>query len=126
MSDSFKHKPIDTVDLLQDANGALVTRGGMEGQGKPDLLTWPEGSDAYADPQTGTVSHDASVIFIRVAAGGALVSVDDEIGSEKPFIVPPNYWREIVIPGGIPAGSRIVARNLTSGVNFSELAVEVR
>jgi hypothetical protein len=123
---SYRKRPIESTDLLQDDSGALVVRGGMEGKGKPDLLCWDTGSDTYADPQTGNVNHDSGVVFIRVAAGGALVSIDDETDSEKPFIIPPNYWREIVIPGGITAGSRIVAKNLTSGVNFRELAVEVR
>lgn len=123
---SYRKRPIESTDLLQDDSGALVVRGGMEGKGKPDLLWWDTGSDIYADPQTGNVTHDSGVAFIRVSAGGALVSIDDETGGEKPFIISPDCWREIVIPGGITAGSRIVAKNLTSGVNFLELAVEVR
>ena len=123
---SYRKHPIESTDLLQDGRGALVVRGGAEGRGKPDLLLWDTGSDTYADPQTGSISHDSSVVFFRVAAGGALVSIDDETGGERPFVIPPNYWREIVIPGGIAAGSRIVAKNLTSGVNFRELIVEVR
>lgn len=120
-------KPFAATDLAFDKEtGALFTRGGMEGKGKPDLLTWATGSDIYAAPATGTVSHDASVVFIRVASGGAMVSVGDEEDSEKPYIIPPNYFREIVIPGGISAGCRIVAKNLIDGANFRELTVEVR
>jgi len=65
-------------------------------------------------------------VFIRVGSGGALVSIDDAPGSEKPYVIPPNYWREIVVTGGIPAGARVVARNLVAGANFSDLVVEVR
>jgi hypothetical protein len=123
---SFKKRPIDSVDLLQDQGGALVIRDALAGKGKPDLLVWDSGSDLYAEPVSGTVSHEASVVFIRIAAGGALVSIADEAGNETPFVIPPNYWREIIIPGGIPAGSRIVAKNLTAGANFRDLMVEVR
>ena len=116
-----------SVDVqVDDATGALLTRSGLEGAGKPDLLTWGIGTDAWADPDAGSISHDATVVFIRVGSGGALVSIDDAPGAEKPYIVPPNYWREIVVPGGVPAGARVVARNLVVGVDFSDLAVEVR
>jgi len=118
---------LHSVDVqVDDATGALLIRSGLEGAGKPDLLTWNTGTDAWADPDAGNVSHDGTVVFIRVGSGGALVSIDDAPGAEKSYIVPPNYWREIVVPSGIPAGARVVAKNLATGVNFSDLAVEVR
>jgi hypothetical protein len=118
---------LHSVDVqVDDASGALLIRSGLEGAGKPDLLTWITGTDAWAGPDAGSVSHDGTVVFIRVGSGGALVSIDDAVGQEKPYIVPPNYWREIVVPGGIPTGARLVAKNLDAGVNFSDLAVEVR
>lgn len=123
---SYRKRPIESTDLLQDSSGALVTRGGAEGRGKPDILAWLTGSDNWSQADSGTVSHDASVVFVRVGSGGALVSIDDEAGQEKPYLIPPNYWREIVIPGSIPAGARIVAKNLTTGVDFTDLYVEVR
>ena len=98
----------------------------LEGGGKPDLLTWTVGSDPYANPVSGNVTHEGKLVFIRVGSGGALVSIGDAAGQEKPYIVPPNYWREIVIPGGVPIGARIVAKNLVVGVSFSDLFVEVR
>jgi len=98
----------------------------LEGGGKPDLLTWSYGTDAYSTATSGSVTHEGKLVFIRVGSGGALLSIGDAAGQEKPYLVPPNYWREIVIPGGVPAGARIVARNLVVGVNFSDLFVEVR
>ena len=98
----------------------------LEGGGKPDLLRWPVGSDAYTQASSGSVTHESRLAFIRVGTGGVLVSIGDAEGQEKPFLIPPNYWREIVIPGGIAAGARIVARNLVAGVNFTDLYVEVR
>jgi hypothetical protein len=98
----------------------------LEGRGKPDLLTWATGTDSYAAPTSGSVTHDGKLAFIRVGSGGALVSIHDAAGQEKPYIVPPNYWREIVVPGGVPAGARIVAKNLVAGTSFSDLFVEVR
>ena len=118
---------LHSVDVqVDDATGALLIRSGLEGAGKPDLLTWASGGDAWSTPDTGSVTHDATVVFIRIGSGGALVSIDDADGQEKPYIIPPNYWREIVVPGGIPAGARIVARNLAGGINFSDLYAEVR
>jgi len=118
---------LHSVDVqVDDATGALLTRSGLEGEGKPDLLTWSAGTDAWADPDAGSISHNGTVVFIRVASGGALVSIDDAPGAEKPYVIPPNYWREIAVPGGIPGGARVVARNLVAGVNFSDLVVEVR
>lgn len=98
----------------------------LEGCGKPDLLQWPTGTDAYAPAASGSVAHESRIAFVRVGSGGALVSIGDPIGQEKPFLIPPNYWREIVIPGGMAAGARIVAKNLTQGVSYSDLYVEVR
>ena len=123
---SYRKRPIDSADLLQDANGALIVSSGQEGRDKPDILTWLAGSDSWSQADSGAVGHEASIVFIRVGAGGALVSIDDETGQERPFIIPPNYWREIVVSGGIPAGARIVAKNLTAGANFTDLYVEVR
>ena len=122
----MKRQAINSADLLQDESGALVVRGGMEGLGKPDLLSWATGDDTWTQADSGAVTHDSSVVFIRVGSGGALVSIGDAVGQEKSYLIPPNYWRELVIPGGIPASSRIVAKNLVSGVNFSDLYVEVR
>lgn len=109
--------PIMRVDIGGEA---------LEGGGKPDLLRWPTGTDSYAAPTTGSVTHDGKLAFIRVGSGGALVSINDAAGQEKPYIVPPNYWREIVVPVGVPAGARIVAKNLVVGMGFSDLFVEVR
>lgn len=109
--------PIMRVDIGGEA---------LEGGGKPDLLRWPTGTDSYAAPTTGSVTHDGKLAFIRVGSGGALVSINDAAGQEKPYVVPPNYWREIVLPGGAPAGARIVAKNLVAGMSFSDLFVEVR
>lgn len=122
----IKKKFIKTVDLAIDDSGAILTSTGLEGRGKPDILRWYSGYDSYVPPMSGHISHDSSCVFIRVGIGGAYVSIDDASGQEKPFIIPPNYWREIAIPGGIPAGARIVARNLIYGDNFSDLIVEVR
>lgn len=120
-------KYINSVDVVvDDATGAIVVASGVDGKGKPDILSWPDGSDNWAVSATGAVLHDSSVVFIRVGIGGAFVSIDDADGAEKPYVIPPNYWREIVIPGGIPAGARIVAKNFTAGSNFSDLTVEVR
>jgi hypothetical protein len=118
---------IQSADVLvDDASGALVVKAGIEGSGKPCLLTWNAGTDNYAAPAFGSVAHDCTVLFIRVGDGGALVSIGDAAGQEKPYIIPPNYWREIVVAGGIPAGAHIVAKNLSAGTNFTDLAVEVR
>jgi len=118
---------LHSVDVqVDDTTGALLIRSGLEGAGKPDLLTWGIGADAWADPDAGSITHDATVVFVRVGSGGALVSINDALGAEKPYVIPPNYWREIVVPGGVPAGARVVARNLVAGVNFSDLVVEVR
>lgn len=122
----MKKRFIGAIDLVTDSAGAILVRTAIAGRGKPDILSWSAGSDTFSQAESGTVSHDASVIFIRVGAGGALVSIDDQDGSEKPFIIPPNYWREIVLSDVIPAGARIVAKNLTAGENFSDLIVEVR
>ena len=122
----MKKHSIDSADLLQDDSGALVVHDALEGRGKPDLLVWETGSDTWSQPDTGTVTHDASVVFVHIGSGGALISIGDAVGQEKFYLIPPNYWREFAIPGGIAAGSRIVAKNLTSGVNFSNLYVEVR
>lgn len=118
---------LHSVDVqVDDATGALLIRSGLEGAGKPDLLTWTSGTNTYANPNSGSVTHAGTVVFIRVGSGGALVSIADAAGQEKPYIIPPNYWREIVVPGGIATGARIVARNLVSGASFSDLFVEVR
>ncbi len=117
---------IGATDIVTDSAGAILVRTAMAGLGKPDILSWSAGSDDWTQADSGLVTHDAKVIFVRVAIGGAYVSVDDEQGSEKPFIVPPNYWREIVLPEIISAGARIVAKNLTVGDDFSDLIVEVR
>lgn len=118
---------IQSVDVqIDEATGALLTRGTLDGAGKPDLLVWATGSDSYAGPDAGTVTHAGTVLFVRVGSGGALVSVDDEAGQERPYLIPGNYWREIVVPAGIPVGARIVARNLDAGVDFAGLYVEVR
>jgi len=118
---------LHSVDVqVDDATGAILIRSGLEGTGKPDLLTWATGTDTWADPGSGSVTHDGTVVFIRVGSGGALVSIDDEAGQEKPYLIPPNYWREIVVPGGVPSGARIVAKNLTAGADFTDLYVEVR
>lgn len=118
---------LHSVDVqVDDATGALLIRSGLEGAGKPDLLTWTSGNDAYANPTSGSVTHAGTVVFIRVGSGGALVSIDDAAGQEKPYVIPPNYWREIVVPGGVPAGARIVAKNLVAGMSFSDLFGEVR
>ena len=118
---------LQSVDVMvDDETGALLVSSGLEGSGKPDLLEWAVGTDAYAEADSGEVEHDSSVVFVRVGSGGALVSIGDEAGSEKPYIVPPNYWREFAVPGGAAAGTRIVARNLVAGTNFSDLTVEVR
>ena len=119
-------KWIQSIDVEVDESGAIHVHEGFLGLGKPDLLQWAAGSDEWAQADSGAVSHDASVIFVRVGIGGALLSVADQAGQEKPFIIPPNYWREIAVPGGIQASSRIVARNFTTGDNFSSLVVEVR
>ena len=118
---------LQAVDvIIDDATGALLVCSGLEGAGKPDLLVWAAGSDAYAEPGSGEVTHDATVVFIRVGSGGALVSIGDEAGSEQPYVVPPNYWREFAVAGGIPSGARVVAKNLVAGTSFSDLTVEVR
>jgi hypothetical protein len=65
-------------------------------------------------------------VFVHVGSGGTLISIGDAVGEEKSYLIPPNYWREFAVPGGIAANSRIVAKNLASGVNFSNLYVEVR
>lgn len=118
---------LHSVDVqVDDVTGALLIRSGQEGAGKPDLLTWLSGSDSYANPTSGGVTHAGTVVFIRVGSGGALVSIADAAGQEKPYIIPPNYWREIVVPGGISAGAPIVAKNLVAGMSFSDLFVEVR
>ena len=118
---------LHSVDVMvDDETGALLVCSGLEGAGKPDLLAWAAGADAYAEADSGEVAHDATVVFIRVGSSGALVSIDDEAGSEKPYIIPPNYWREFAVPGGIPSGARIVAKNLVAGSNFSDLTVEAR
>ncbi len=98
----------------------------LEGAGKPDLLYWSTGGDTYTTASSGSVTHESRLAFIRVGSGGALVSIGDAAGQEKSFLIPPNYWREIVIPGGIAVGARIVARNLVAGVNFTDLFVEIR
>lgn len=98
----------------------------LEGSGKPDLLAWSYGTDTYSTATSGSVTHEGKLVFIRVGSGGALVSINDAAGQEKPYLVPPNYWREIVVPGGVPVGARIVAKNLVAGVSFSDLFVEVR
>jgi hypothetical protein len=118
---------LHSVDVqVDDATGALLIRSGLEGAGKPNLLTWTSGLNNFANPNSGSVTHAGTVVFIRVGSGGALVSIDDAVGQEKPYVIPPNYWREIVVPGGIPAGARIVAKNLVAGMGFSDLFVEVR
>ena len=120
-------KWIQSADvLLDDATGALVVKTGIDGIGKPDLLTWNAGTNSYANPASGSVTHDCSVVFVRVGDNGALVSIADAVGQEKPYIIPPNYWREIVVAGGISAGARIVAKNLKTGTNFADLSMEVR
>jgi hypothetical protein len=108
------------VDLGGDALAAA------EGGGKPDLLHWATGADSYTTPTTGSVTHDGKLAFIRVGSGGALVSIADAAGQEKPYVIPPNYWREIAVPGGVPSGARIVAKNLVPGMSFTDLFVEVR
>ena len=119
-------KWIQSIDVEVDESGAIHVHEGLSGLGKPDLLQWASGSDDWAEADNGAVSHNSSVIFVRVGIGGALLSVADQAGQEKPFIIPPNYWREIAVPDGIPAGGRIVAKNFTTGDNFSSLVVEVR
>lgn len=114
-----------TVEI-DDATGALRVQSGLEGSGKPDLLTWAAGASDYAAPDAGSVTHDAGVLFVIVGAGGALLSVADPAGQERPYVIPANFWREIAVAGGIPAGSRIVARNLSGTTNFAGLVVEVR
>ena len=98
----------------------------LEGGGKPDLLAWSYGTDTYSIAPSGSVTHEGKLVFIRVGSGGALVSIHDAAGQERPYLIPPNYWREIVVPGGVPAGARIVAKNLVAGVRFSDLFGEVR
>ena len=122
----MKKQFIQAVDIAVDDQGFLGVRTGLEGKGKPDILKWNAGNGFYSNPNSGVVSHDSSSVFIRVGAGGAYVSIDDAPGSEKPYVVPPNYWREIAVPGGIPAGARIVAKNFLNDISFTDLLVEVR
>lgn len=110
---------------IDDTTGALHVQAGMDGAGKPDILTWNAGTASYAAPASGSVTHAASVLFVTVGAGGALLSVADVAGQEKPYLVPANCIREITIAGGIPAGAAITARNLSAAA-FAGLVVEVR
>lgn len=92
---------------------------------KPTIMKWANGSNAYvADDAATDIERRASTVFAVVGDNGALLSICDPDGEETPYIIPANYFREFVVPGGIPAGARIVAKNLADS-NFANLIIEV-
>jgi hypothetical protein len=100
-------------------------------QGKPELLHWATGTDAYAAPDAvaapyvAATTHISGKVFAYVSGATALLSIADVAGVEKPYIIPPGVWREIPVAGGIASATAFTAKNLVAGSAFSSLIVEV-
>ena len=116
-------KAINSLDVEVSELGEIVVSSGLVGLAKPDILKWNSGSDAYIPADSGQITAKRRKALIYNNGCTALVSVCDEAGEERPYLIPAFFTREIVFPFEIDVGSAITAKNLDAGRDF-DLAAE--
>jgi hypothetical protein len=129
-------KWINSADVEVGDDGRLGVNTGDAGTGAPCTYRWATGTDANADPDGRPAMPDRACGVVtlscgakvdgdtKLPVGGAMVEFLDGARSLGSFFVRSGDGDRF--PLALPAGVTIQARNLTAGVNFSDLIVQVR
>ena len=114
-----------TSDLTNNENalGEIAVTSGLVGNDKPDVITWASGTNSYV-AGTGSITKTRRRALVYNVGSAALLSIADTAGSEKPYVIPDEFVREIVFPFEIAADAIITAKNLTDDDNFGKLVIE--
>ncbi len=115
-------KAINSLDVEVSELGEIVVSSGLVGLAKPDILKWNGGSEAYTPANTGQITAKRRKALIYNNGCTALVSVCDQTGVERPYLIPAYFTREIVFPFEIDIGSAITAKNLDAGRDYELVA----
>ncbi len=115
-------KAINSLDVEVSELGEIVVSSGLVGLAKPDILKWNGGSNVYAAPISGTITAKRRKALIYNNGCAALVSVCDQTGAERPYLIPAYFTREIVFPFEIDIGAVITAKNLDAGRDYDLVA----
>jgi hypothetical protein len=113
-----------TLGDYTNSLGEIAVNTGFSGTGKADILAWTAGTNSYAAPASGAITAKRRKIMVFNTGAACLLSIADEAGSEKPYVIPNNFIREIILPYEVAIGADITAKNLETDANFGALYVE--